>query len=96
MPPVPQSTRGFLMSNSQAASALATLDASTLLADGAEFNGLSPHEIVSRALRYSRRPLLSTNFRPRAAALAPPSSCCSGSGSLSREKLHFATTGKFC
>jgi len=69
MPPVPQSTRGFLMSNSQAASALATLDASTLLADGAEFNGLSPHEIVSRALRYSRRPLLSTNFRPRAAAL---------------------------
>ena len=42
---------------------------SALLRDAALFNGLEPHEIVARALRYATRPFLSTNFRPHTAAL---------------------------
>ena len=57
------------MSNRQAASVTRPAESANLLADAADFAGLDPHSIVREALRYARRPLLSTNFRPRAAAL---------------------------
>ena len=57
------------MSNVAALSSHAVTQEPALLAEAAQFNGLEPHEIVARALRYASRPLISTNFRPKSAAL---------------------------
>lgn len=57
------------MSNRQAAFHDSPAASGNLLADAARFADLDPHRIVHEALRCAQRPLLSTNFRPRAAAL---------------------------
>ena len=57
------------MSNRQAAPTPRPAESASLLSAAADFQHLDPHSIVRQALRYAERPLLSTNFRPRAAAL---------------------------
>ena len=57
------------MSNRQAAPTPRPAEPASLLGAAADFQHLDPHSIVRQALRYATRPLLSTNFRPRAAAL---------------------------
>lgn len=57
------------MSNRQAAPTPRPAETASLLSAAADFQHLDPHSIVRQALRYAERPLLSTNFRPRAAAL---------------------------
>ncbi len=57
------------MSKNSAVPSVQPLESASLLALGPEFVGLDPVAIVRHALAHARRPLLSTNFRPRAAAL---------------------------
>ena len=57
------------MSNVAALSSHPDAQEPALLRDATLFNGLEPHDIVARALRHAARPLISTNFRPRSAAL---------------------------
>ena len=57
------------MSNRLALNTAATTGAETLYATADHFHGLEPQDIVARALSHATAPLLSTNFRPRSAAL---------------------------